>query len=282
MDSVEEEFKRALNSDNTAKLDSVLKAFPNLANSIVSVHHGWVPLHVAALHGHIETARLLIQHGADPNAQDDSQRSPVYMAAIHGFVQLVHLLAHSGAGLNTFDVNHHTPLHAASECGHTDVVRLLIENGAQVNTKDWLGRTPVYDASCAGYSEIVRLLVSKGAWTNVKNEFGLNAREIAVKKHHTNVILVLDQEIRRRLRTFFMGTLRREERNTKHNNNNIDNMDKNANGNQNSNNTDSDNQQTTHKDHSPHTAIGSNHKKCIVLELPLDVIEMIARYTVQI
>ena len=57
---------------------------------------GETPLHLTSQVGHVDVARLLIEHGADAAAQDND-------------------------GM--------TPLHWASEGGHVDVARLLIEHG---------------------------------------------------------------------------------------------------------------------------------------------------------
>jgi hypothetical protein len=47
------------------------------ALSDVTSEHGPTPLHEAALHGHLESARLLIAHGADVNAVDPYRQTPL-------------------------------------------------------------------------------------------------------------------------------------------------------------------------------------------------------------
>lgn len=42
------------------------------------------PLHIAALHGHVECAQLLLKHGADPQVADEEGRTPLIAAAQYG------------------------------------------------------------------------------------------------------------------------------------------------------------------------------------------------------
>src|SRR5689334_21144980 len=64
-------------------------------------HGGWTGLHSAAQHGHVNLVRLLLKHGADPNARE--------------------------AGDNTY------PLHWAAANRHIDVVRALLDAGGDVH-----------------------------------------------------------------------------------------------------------------------------------------------------
>jgi ankyrin repeat protein len=53
---------------------------------------GYVPLHAAALNGDVETARVLIEHGADRGARADNQQSALDMALQKGNAGMVALL----------------------------------------------------------------------------------------------------------------------------------------------------------------------------------------------
>ena len=37
---------------------------------------GWTPLHLAALFGHLEFLRLLLDHGANPHVRDNRDETP--------------------------------------------------------------------------------------------------------------------------------------------------------------------------------------------------------------
>ncbi|KAH7349198.1 kinase-like domain-containing protein, partial [Pyrenochaeta sp. MPI-SDFR-AT-0127] len=82
-------------------------------------------LHRAAMNDHKIVARLLIEHGADINADNDHGRTPLHLAAKGGHNELVQLLIQNRADTNAVDNFGRTPLHLAARHGHLEVVRLL-------------------------------------------------------------------------------------------------------------------------------------------------------------
>ena len=58
---------------------------------------GYSALALAALQGHIHSATLLLEHGADANSQTDAGVSPLMLAAINGHSEVVKLLRQHGA-----------------------------------------------------------------------------------------------------------------------------------------------------------------------------------------
>jgi ankyrin repeat protein len=60
----------------------------------------------------VETARLLIQHGADANAMDENNKTALHLASAEGCAEIVQLLIQHGADVNTRDKR--PPLHLAS------------------------------------------------------------------------------------------------------------------------------------------------------------------------
>ncbi len=91
-------------------------------------------LHFAALWGRLELARLLLEHGADPNAvayeNNHEQTTPVILAAWEGGIEVLELLLKSGADPNVQSSNGVTPLSTALRHKNTDRVELLKEHGA--------------------------------------------------------------------------------------------------------------------------------------------------------
>ena len=75
-------------------------------------------LHSAAHRGHLDTMRLLIQHGAEVNEVLSNWRSwtPMHFAASEGQVDAMKLLEHSGARSDLEDVDMKTPTQLLEEC----------------------------------------------------------------------------------------------------------------------------------------------------------------------
>ena len=72
------------------------------------------PLHGAAVEGQLDTARLLLDHGADPDAQDGKWKiTPLYLATVLGHKELSALLLDRGADPTVTDTFGMTPARAA-------------------------------------------------------------------------------------------------------------------------------------------------------------------------
>ena len=93
---------------------------------------------------------------ANANGQDERTR------ASHQLVEgadVARILIQHGADVTARDETHSTALHLAASLAFTgNVVRLLLSLGANVGAKDDRGRTPYQIASSRGHSEIAELL----------------------------------------------------------------------------------------------------------------------------
>lgn len=104
------------------------------------------PLMYAAVVGSLESMRLLLDQGADPNAPNDFAATPLMWCA--GDAAKVRLLLSRGAKVDARSKLGRTPLLiAAAYDGMTEAARLLIEKGADVNARDSGGMTVLARAS---------------------------------------------------------------------------------------------------------------------------------------
>lgn len=110
-------------------------------------NEGYTPLMYAAMHGHLEIARMLLKAGAIVDETDNFQSTPLLEASIAGHVETVSLLLEHRADPEKADTFGKTPLMHAAEEGQLAIFNLLIENNANINTKDPIGRTADFYAT---------------------------------------------------------------------------------------------------------------------------------------
>jgi len=83
------------------------------------------PLHYAAIKGHIKLAKLLLDYGAIVDARADYQVAPLHCAASYDQAVVALLLLNHRAIIDAYDNNKNTPLDCASKKGGTKVAQLL-------------------------------------------------------------------------------------------------------------------------------------------------------------
>ena len=124
---------------------------------------GETPLHVATECRHADIAQLLLEHGADANAQDMYERTPLLMASENGLGEIARVLLKHGADTELGKNGGQSPLELASTRGHVEVVRVLLEHGADVDAQDELENTPLHHARG---EDVARCLLEHGADAN--------------------------------------------------------------------------------------------------------------------
>ncbi|MBS1857315.1 MAG: ankyrin repeat domain-containing protein [Acidobacteria bacterium] len=131
------------------------------------------PLMYAAALGNLESMRLLLEAGADPNAANDFGATPLMWCA--GDAAKVRLLLEHGANVNARSRLGRTPLLAAAAYdGATEAASLMIDKGADVNAGDESGMTVLEQAAGVNHIELVRLLIAKGAKVDTVDKGGVS------------------------------------------------------------------------------------------------------------
>jgi ankyrin repeat protein len=134
--------------------------------------HGQTPLHLASQWGKVDVARMLIEHGADPTAQNRHEETPLHMALQRRQVDVALMLIERGADLTAQNRDGETLLHLASQWGQVDVSRMLIEHGADATAQNKRGETPLHLASQEGDVGVARILIERGADVTAQNNDG--------------------------------------------------------------------------------------------------------------
>jgi ankyrin repeat protein len=191
-----DQFYSVIRENNLTQLKALLGQLPAAA---VADSRGITPLMYAAEIGSLDAMRVLIDRGADVNAQNafgstalmwsvsdpakvrlmldhgaqvntaaKSGRTALIIAAFtNPSAEVVRLLLAKGAKVDVIDQRHVTPLNAATFGNDTATVRLLLEAGADMDTPDtFIGLTPLMNAAGNRNVEAVKLLMAKGAKVN--------------------------------------------------------------------------------------------------------------------
>jgi len=188
---------------NVAELRTLLNGSPELANARRD-HYDGTPLH--AVRGNVESARLLIEFGAEVNAIDGEKQRlmPLHGRAEHGDVETVELLLEHGADVHAVSCMS-TPLHCAvGGFQHVpperwcEVAERLLEAGADVNAgsaengdPNW---TPLHHAAWRNHSAAVSWLLEHGADKTRINQFGSTPLKTARYFAHKEIIELLSAD----------------------------------------------------------------------------------------
>ena len=97
----------------------------------------WTCLMTAAVKGHLDICRLLIDKGAQIEAKEGYGMTPLHFADCKPHIDIVRLLCDHGADFEASDCNGWRPLHFAARYGHISIVKELIEvRNAEINARD--------------------------------------------------------------------------------------------------------------------------------------------------
>ena len=116
---------------------------------------------LAAHDGHLALVELLIDVGADVNA-NSSLGTPLYCGVWSSQYDIVSRLIIEGANPNIHCDHGWTPLHLACRMGCDKIVGLLIRAGAKINAVDISGKTPLDEAAQHEYADVARLVLAHG------------------------------------------------------------------------------------------------------------------------
>ena len=169
--------------------------------------NGWSLLHLAAVQGYATVVRNLLENGHQVDKLDLEEKiTPLISASRKGHEDIVRILLEHGADTNAQGKQGQSALLVASLRGHERIVRILLENGADIDIRTSIkntplgmqvgGYTPLISASREGHEDIVRILLEHGADRNIisyswHNGRPMTALEAAREKRYTSVANLL-------------------------------------------------------------------------------------------
>ena len=133
---------------------------------------GSTPLIGATKYNNPEAVKLLLEHKANPNHQNQSGISALMLASEQGFFECVKNLCEGGADVElapsgktalSMNLSGQTPLFCAAKEGHLEIVKYLLDRGANPNATNHYGVSVLWIPCQRGLIKIVELLLERGA-----------------------------------------------------------------------------------------------------------------------
>jgi ankyrin repeat protein len=146
------------------RIEDILTADPGASHAFSG--DGWTALHLGAGFGTPEAADLLLQHGAQVDAisRNAQRNQPLHAAiALSRNPETVRLLLSHGADPNATQVGGFTPLFSAATANRRDLAHMLIESGAKAHYRCDLEKTAADFARERGHAELADWLDSQAA-----------------------------------------------------------------------------------------------------------------------
>lgn len=146
----------------------------------------------------MDTVKLLLQRGANPNTRDSIKRTPLHWAATNatsGHLELARALLSGEPGkraaINAAQNRGKTALHLASEHNRVDFVELLLSHGAYIDAASDGRWTPLINAAEKGHAAVVSRLLAAGANVNAELSNHMTALHWASFNGHEDVVKLL-------------------------------------------------------------------------------------------
>ena len=158
----------AVDGGNPAIVSRLLELGADV-NQRLAVRNGTV-IHMAASKGNAEVVRLLVEHGADIEAEDEDGWTAVFYAALSGDLETIQYLCDQGADIQRTTGEGFTPLIAGMENGQLEVARLLVELGVDIHARDSYGGSALWLSVQNQKPQILEYLISLGAEVNVRSD----------------------------------------------------------------------------------------------------------------
>jgi uncharacterized protein len=148
---------------NLGRVRQLLDDAPAKMNSFAP--DGFYPLGLAAFFGHRDVVEFLLEHGADVHlvARNPQRVTALHAAASRRDLEIVRMLLKHGADPNALQHKEFAPLHAAAANGDENIARLLLTHGARVDARTDDGKTPYDLANEHGHHPVAEWLKTQTA-----------------------------------------------------------------------------------------------------------------------
>jgi ankyrin repeat protein len=154
------DFFEACALGQTRRVAELLAGDPSVINSHSA--DGFTGLGFACFFRHLDTAKLLLDRGADPGLPSANalRVAPLHSAVAAGLLEVVDLLLLHGADPNPREGGGSTPLHSAAGHGNREIIGRLLTAGADPTAQSNDGKTPADIARQYGKTDAVNQLAA--------------------------------------------------------------------------------------------------------------------------
>jgi ankyrin repeat protein len=154
---------------------------------------GTKPLIWSSWNGYDNIVQILLEHGADINAQGGDYGNALQAASTEGHDKIVQKLLERGADVNAQGGEYGNALRAASSEGHDKIVQTLLKYGADINAQGGPYGNALQAASSGGFDELVQILLDHGADVNAQSgPYGASLQAASTEGHDKTVQILLE------------------------------------------------------------------------------------------
>lgn len=174
-------------AENSAKITEMLigKADKNIINDSLE---GKTPLIIAVGNSYIDTAKILIENGANINAVDIEGWSALSYAVNNGDIESAKLLLENKAKIkDELLIAIKSPIVES----RINMMKLLIDNKANINYTDENGFNPLNIAIESGDMELTKFLITNGANVNSLMQDGVSLIGYAIAQNNMDLLQIL-------------------------------------------------------------------------------------------
>ncbi len=151
-------------------------------------------LHDLAARGDLDGMReKLASDPASLDSLDVLDKAPLHHAVSNKRIEAMALLVEAGADVNAQDKTGLTPLHVAAMQGRREEAAWLLDHGANIEARDAFGDTPVHTAAVYGMGGGIQVLHQRGASLTLTNNAGDTPLDLARKYRHERVVAYLEK-----------------------------------------------------------------------------------------
>lgn len=161
-----QDFQSAIRSADLSEIEKAVKADPKVLEGV----QGQPAIIFALQSGQVDSARKLMELGADLSAKNQQGHSVVHWAVMRRNNDFLQELIDEGAEIDLKDNNHYTPLIMAVYYANVDGAKTLLKAGCSVDVEDQQGMSPLHASMGRGNEELIDILLEKGCDMFKKNK----------------------------------------------------------------------------------------------------------------